>query len=351
MFWSRKQVSYRAYLTLSLFLIGCLHTLIFAVFQIPGNFLLGSGAEDLILDCKLVLYACAIGTALAHQYFCRIFGLRRVLYWGLLFNFFGLMILWFNQISPVNGFIPLIFLDMILFGIAITSVICALITYMVLEYPKKIGVGITALFISFNAGSMLAPVMLDIFNYFSIKMAMYPFLIALLVFAIWFVHAYFFDPPVPAHIERLRKGTLLWKELHYSLGLFAIAVVAFGLTETTFYIWGLLQVKAVLGPQIANEIISVFWLFVIFGQIFLLVPLYFFAARRVFYFLIGLSIGALINFPVQTTLPGIIFGLAIGGLGCSAMVPILLSMIEREVLHFSFRHRVLPYIERSEERR
>ena len=345
MFWSRRLASYRFLLTMSLFLIGCLHTMIFAFFQIPGNFLLGSGAEDLILDCKLVLYACAIGTALSHQALCRIFGLRKVLYLGLLFNLFGLAILWFNQVSPVKGFVPLIFLDMIFFGISITSVICALITYIILEYPKKLGVGITALFIFFNAGSMLAPVLLDIFNYFSAKTAMYPFLIALLIFAIWFVHAYFFDPQVPAHIERLRKGTLLWRELHYRLGLFAVAVIAFGLTETTFQAWGLLQIKATLGPQIATEIISVFWLFVILGQIFLLVPLYFFAARRVFYFLIALSVGALINLPVQTTLPGIIFGLAIAGLGCSAMVPILLSMIEREVLHFSFKHRVLPYIE------
>lgn len=341
-FWTQKMMSHRFLLTIGLFLIGGLHTMIFAIFQIPGNFLLGSDSPELMFYCKLILYVCAVGVSLSHAPICRRLGLRKALYLGMIFNFLGMTILWISQ-SVQSGHLALIVLDMVFFGLALTSVINPLITYIVLEFPKRVGAGITALFAVFNLGVMMAPLLLDFFRAFSY--AIYPFLLFLLLLSIWFIHAFFFDPPYPTHLEHLRKGSKLWKQLHYRLALFVLAIIAYSMTETTFNLWGVVQMRDLLGLDLADETISLFWLFMIVGQILLLIPLYFYPAKRVFYILIAVVAAALFFFTKQDTLAGFIIAVSFGGFGCSAIFPILLSMMEGELQPFAKGTRLLPYIE------
>ncbi len=345
MFWQNQTISKQIVLTLSLYLIGGLHTMIFAIFQIPQNFLLGHTSTDLAFKSKIVLYGFAIAASLSHQFLCRKIGVRKTLYIGLLCNIFGLLILMLNQFAGEKGGIYLVFLEMVLFGIALTSVINSLITYIILQFPKKVGAGITALFAVFNGGVMLAPILLNSIANQNANNYIYPFLISLLLLSLWFVHIFFFTPVFPTHLEHLRKGSLIWKELHYRLGLFVLAIIAYGLTETTFNLWGFVEVKNALGTTLANNAISVFWLFLIVGQILLLIPLYFFPARRLFYVLILIMMSAAIYFPLQNQLSGFMIGLAMAGFGCSAIFPILLSMMEREMLLFAIGNRLLPFIE------
>jgi hypothetical protein len=341
-----KVFSIRFLITLSLFLIGSLHTLIFAISQLPENFLLGQHSHALTIACKIILYTCAVGVAFFHQTLCSKFGLRKTLYLGLLCNLFGLIILLLNQFLDSKGIFFLIILDMVFFGLAITSVINALVTYIIIEFPKKVGIGIVTLFAFLNLGAMLAPVMLEFFQRLGLAGYVFPFLIALLLFSLWFVHTYFFEPPMPPHMVYLKKGDVLWKELHYRLGLYVIAIIAYGLTESTFNLWGYERIQEVLGSSVANETISIFWLFLIIGQISLLFPLYFFPAKRVFYCLVLLIMSAGYYFSFQNTLFGFISGLAAAGFGCSAVFPILLSMMEKEILPFAHGTHLLFYIEK-----
>ena len=337
-------IPHRFLLTIGLFLIGSLHTMIFAIFQIPGNFLIGEQNPELAFYCKIILYVCAISVSFSHQLLCKKIGLRKTLYVGLLFNLFGTFALWLNHTLHSNA---IIILDMIFFGLALTSVINPLITYLVLEFPKRIKPAITALFAFFNVGVMLAPLMIDVFKDVLSGLAVYPALIALLVLGILFIHFFFFDPPYPAHLEHLRKGSIIWKELHYRLGLFVVAIIAYAMTETTFNLIGFIEIKNVLGDAVANETISFFWLFMVVGQIFLLFPLYYLPANRVFFFLILLIITAQILLPYQTHVGGFIAALAIAGFGCSAIFPVLLSLMEKEIVPFAKGSHSLPYIETS----
>ena len=341
MFWRGHLLSERLITTLGLFTIGSLHAMIFAVFQIPENFLLDRNSPELAFYCKIVLYSFAIGASLSHQLLCRKIGLRKTLYVGLLCNLLGLATLMLNKLS--GGSLFLIFLDMIFFGIALTSVINALVTYIILEFPKKIGTGITAFFACLNGGVLLAPFLLNVFLHR--ETLFYFLLMGLILLSLWYVHVTFFEPPFPAHLAHLRQGTLIWKELHYRLGLFVTAIVCYGLTETTFNLWGFIQIDNVLGTLIANETIPIFWLFLIIGQILLLIPLYFFPAKRIFYLLILTVFAAGIYFSHQTHLAGFISGLALAGFGCSAVFPILLSMMEKEILSFAEPSQLLPFIE------
>lgn len=344
MFWNREGLSGRLIIIVSLFLIGAIHTLVFAVFEFPSNFLLGKAASYAFY-CKIVLYAMAIGVSFSHQSICRTFGLKKTLVVGLLFNSFGLVTLWINKY--LGGLVPLVFLDMFFFGVALTSVINVLITYIVLELPKAVGVGIITLFAAFNAGVMLAPLTIDIFHRSPFPEGIYIFLLLLLLFAARFVAKHFFEPPYPPHLRHLRKGTLIWRDLHYRLGLFLLAVIFYGLTETTFNLWGFVKIASQIGESIANETISLLWLFLIIGQLVLLIPLYFFPSRRIFYFNIVALICDLFFFSRQTHLAGFITALMIGGFFSSVIFPILLSMIEKELIQFGKKKEILPYIETS----
>jgi hypothetical protein len=83
----------------------------------------------------------------------------------------------------------------------------------------------------------------------------------------------------------------------------------------------------------------------IVGQVILLLPLYFLPARLVFYTLILLIIVALTMFPMQDTRTGFIAALCMGGFGCSAVFPILISMIEKELFQFAKGSRLYPFFE------
>lgn len=336
-------IAARLIMPLSLFLIGALHAMIFAFFEFPGNFLLG--VEEIAFACKIVLYTCAIVTSLSHQWICRLLGLKRALVWGLFFNIFGLLTLWINQ--EIGTWVPLIFLDMIFFGIALPSVINALITYLILEFPRHIRTGIISLFAAFNGGVMLAPLLIEIFNPSPHREAIYPLLLFLLFLSIWFVAKLFFDPHYPAHLEHLRRGTLIWKELHYRLALFLLAIICYGLAENTFNLWGFAKLQQFFGTSIADETVSLFWLFLIIGQVTLLIPLHFFRESSVFYLLISLLMADLYFLSSQMHLQGFIASLIIGGFGCSVVFPLLLAMVQRELAVIARKSHILPYVETS----
>jgi MFS family permease len=317
--------------------------MIFGIFELPENFLMGLQSKNFEMICKVIFYAVAIGISLSHQQLGHKLGLRKTLYGGLICNILGISALLLSR--SIGGWPPLVVLNMIFFGAALTSVINSLVTYIILEFPDKVGFGIVALFAFLNIGQMLSSILLEIFQGLHLEAVLYPFLIFLLLLSIWFVHKYFFDPFFPPHMEHARKGTLIWKELHYRLALFVIAIVAYGLTETTFSLWGYTHIEKFQGLVTANELIPFFWLFMIIGQMILLLPLYFFPQVRIFYSLIIIIIGAAFYFPLQSNVPGLLLGLIAAGAGCSAVFPILLSMLEKELFSLVRDQRILPYIE------
>lgn len=335
-------------LTVALFFIGTLHTLIFAIFQIPQNFLTGVHSLEFTLLCKFFLYFLAIIVSFNHQLLGRKLGLRKTLYLGLLSNLLGLTAMVLNQtLFPTQGNLLLIWMSMSFFGLSLSSVLNCLVTYITIEYPKELGMATIILFAFFNLGPLLAPIVTTIFPLNGLHSLMYHLLWILLVVAIWFVHHYFFDPPVPVEKIHMHKGTIIWKELHYRLALFVMAIFSYGVVEGIYDLWGYLQVAANFGLELAGEVIPIFWLFLIVGQILLLAPLYFFSAKRIFYLLIAIIIIASFYFPNQERLSGYILWIAIGGAGCSAVFPILISQMEEEISPFAIGSHRLPYIEKS----
>jgi hypothetical protein len=330
---------------IGILMVGCLHTLIFTTFQLPGNFLFDLHGPELAVYARMLFYFCAVATSLCHQAICRAIGLRKSLQIGLFLNTIGLLILLFHHQMSGPLSTVLLWINMVLLGVSLTSVINALVTYTILRFPNKTTPAITLLFATFNGGVLLAPIMLNLFQRHSSETYAYLLLIFGMLLSMGYVHFLFTDPLFPKHLSHLRKGTFIWKELHYRLALFLIAIILYSLVETTFSLIGHEQIASLFNPLVANDTISFLWLFMIIGQALLLLPLYFYPAVRIFYGLVVLVVIAAILFPLQQHLTGLSACLILAGFGCSAMFPILLSMMEKEFLCLVEPAHLLPYIE------
>jgi hypothetical protein len=332
-------------MTISLLLITSLHTMIFTFFQIPDNFL----NEELIgklFYLKVLVYVSALIITCLNQKIMQAISLKHTMICGLLCNLLALGLIWISL--SMGGNLVLIVFSLFFIGLALPSVFNCLITYFVLEYPKKTGVGFVALFAFANGGVLLSSILFAAFRANHFSEGFFLLTMGLLVIAAFFVAYRFFDPRTPKHFEHFRRGTLLWKEMHYRLALFVLAAMAYAMAESTFSLWGEVYMRQFISAIASSETISVFWLSLIVGQLLLLAPLYFIPAKRIFPILILFVAFALFFFRQQMHTSGFLTSLILGGLGCSAIFPILLSFMEKELMLVSGRSHqesFLPFIE------
>ena len=330
-------------ITVMLFLIGAFHTMVFSFIQIPGTFIAEDLSEDPIIY-KAILYLFTVGVSCFHQPIARRFGLKKVLIYGLLGNVIGLLLLFVHHFleHPVYHFS--LYLSMAFFGSSMLSVINSLVTYIILEFPAKSVSAITALFIFLNGGIMLTPVTLTAAAAAGLGWSFFFIVIALLLLAMLAVKTLFFEPEYPKHLEHLRSGSLIWKEMHRRLALYVLAIFIYSVIESTFSLWGAVLLLAHAPAIIAENAISIFWLFMILGQMLFMIPLYYLEPRKVFYYLMPLIIAALLYTPAQTHLSTISVGLAIGGMACAVVYPIVLALLEMEIIQASLMSQHVHYL-------
>lgn len=343
--------SFRYLMILSLFFISGLHAVAFGIVQYPSNFLTSNIPENFHLGLLAILYGSVIVTAILSQILTRSLGLKRVLMLGLFLYFLGLLLFFIPQWILGDFLFTYTFLSlgMLFLGIAFSTVFIGLVTYLILEVPRHLGTAVIILFAFMNLGAMLSSIFLNIFSSGRSESGFLGVMEGLILLSILFIYKYFFNPVFPQHLLHLRKGTRLWKEMHYRLLLYIAVIILYGFCENTFNLWGGKFMGFFLEERLVNNAISVFWLFMIVGQILMLIPLYFVSARNVFYFLVFLIILALFSFPFQTNLGGFIAMLVLGGTACSACFPILLAMMEEEIKEMrgsvDSRLKILPYLE------
>lgn len=320
--------------TIFLFFIGALHTMIFSFFQFPGTFVADDLAQDPIAS-KFVLYFFSIAVSCFHRPIVKRIGLKKTLSYGLIGDAIGLFMLYLQHFHDPSTRYVTLFLATALLGAANLSVINSLLTYIILEFPKKTIAAITGLFASLNLGIMSTPLALKMVDVRGIEWHFFFFLVALLIAAVLSIRFFFTDPIFDKSLEHLRSGSELWREMHRRLALYVLAIILYAWIESTFSLWGSVQLFNHLPRLIAESASSVFWIFMIIGQLVLLVPLYYFQPRKFFYFLIPLMLVALIYIPNQTELWNISFGLAMGGISCAVVFPIFLSLMEMEIIQGS----------------
>jgi MFS family permease len=343
---------HRMLVIIGLFSIGCLHAVIFGFLQYPENFLTRTISSFFQKILLFSLYFTAIFVACISQFISRKWGLKRPFIYGLWAYLFGVIIFYFAHTFVRNIYLSdtLLILGMILLGFAFSAVFVALTTYITLEFLEHTAMGITILFAFMNLGAMLSPMLLNVFNSWNIGWLFALILCVLMLISIRFVKVNFFDPKFPKHLQHLRKSSILWKEMHLRLGFYVLAIIFYGLVENTFNLFGEQYLSFYLTKTQAYTITSIFWLFLIIGQIFVLIGLYFTTPKKVFLTLVGLIILSFILLPQQKFFSGSAIILALAGIGCSACFPIILAILEVELkdIFKSEKHKsLLPYLEIS----
>jgi hypothetical protein len=325
-----------------LFFIFSLHTMVFALIQWPESFLYEEFKNSYPNILKLLFYFSALVVGCLHQPIARAIGLKKPLILGMISTAVGFFLILLYHLFQHDQTLTVVlpFFTVVFLGIALLSVINCLITFIILVYPKRTLLAIIALFAFGNFGVMLAPFLLVLAGGETIALIL--FVILLLLIFSWLVHYLFTEPKYPLHMEHLRSGTLIWVEMHNRLVLYVLAIILFGTIDSTFSIWGGAHAK--VAGVTEGEVGVVYWIASIIGQLLILIPLVFFEPRRVFYLLACILGAALLFLPFQSESTSVLAGLAMGGLGASAILPIMLALLEMEVIHVALAGRHAHYL-------
>lgn len=336
-----------------LFIISILHGLIFATAQDITRFL--SQAMDAALDAhrgilSLSLYFSGVAVPLLNQRFCRLWGIKRVFISGLCANFVGIGFFLLTNFLTAGSFVSylLIVFGMLSLGAAISSIATILATYVVVEFPKIIALGLILFYSALNFGFQLSHPLLTYFSEVGAQGAYLVGLTLVMAFFVLIVRLYFVAPAIPGHLDEFRKGTQIWKELHYRFGLFIVAMIFYGMIETTFTAFGHRYLEDFVSIDAANSALFFFWLALNLGQIGIGVPAFWLLPSKVLKILPLFIITALVLIPFQTEASEFLMAFSIGGLGCSAVFPLLIAMIILDIKSLAQRdahESMIPYME------
>jgi MFS family permease len=337
-----------------LFLIVILHAFVFGSVQdvlwlFSG--VLGIQIENIQSWLTMPLYITAVLTALNTQRLCRKMGIKKVLLSGLAANLIAFAFFYlFYVVFPLSG--PLAYLFLILgmaaAGFAITSVATVMSTYVIVAFSKVIALGLVILYSGLNLGISVSNPLFSVFSKANLQLVYMGLLAVLVILAIGFVHSRFTQPEIPSYLNERRYMGRLWSRLRGRLVLFMIAMVLYGLIEYTFNLFGYSFVAQKLSSVAADKALIVFWLALNIGQIFIGVPAFWIRPSRVVAVLPLFMILALILLPFQSQEGALLLNIIIGGLGCSAVFPLLLAMLALEVIgpsHSQAKEENIPELE------
>jgi MFS family permease len=349
----RKLHSSRIVLLTILFLLAFISAMLFQFIQVPDVFHPEKFSDFSKLVKRLImitLFASAVVAAMCNQLFARLFGIKKVLLLSFLFHLLALIFL-----TPIHLGLGTFaesrlfaFVGMFFLGFAVTTILISLNTYVIIKMPGKVTFGILMLSVFANIGAFVSPLLFRLFGHFDMEWLFILFFFLLILGSIFVVARFLCDLPFPKHLVHLRKGTLIWKELHVRLLLFVFIVLFYTFCENTFNVWGLIYLFNFFEINPANEFISMFWFFLIIGQIIVVYLARKIDFRKIYYLLAMLMIVALIILSYKPQANWTIAALIIGGLGCSACFPLVLVMLEKELIYLTKVYRrlfYLPYLE------
>lgn len=318
-----------------------LHAMLFGCVQNSETLVSTQIAEHWI-ELKGILYTVAIIVSFLHPFLTNKFGLRRILTLSLLSDAMGFICFLIQHFwySPFAFIFP--YLGVAFFGAAALSVLNCLLIYIIWDYPKKTVMGITALIAFANIGFFLDLLIAGIKNIHLYQTELFLLLIALLLFFTATSSLIYDEPPYSKDIKSLRSGSLLWKEMHQRLFLFLLAIIFYSATEATFNFWG----EAFLESLAISFLIplALFWIGMIAGQFFLLIPLSYGDPYKILFGKVSIVVIALIMIPFLKAHGHLNSSFLLGGLGCAGIFPILLSLLEAELIHIALISRYNDYI-------
>ena len=316
-------------MTLGLFFICSIQMMIFGFVQMFDP-LVGPETLSKVIPLNIFFYSVMLITSVLHPYIMRSFTLKFALLAGLVCDLVAVSIWLVNE--SMGGSVSLMFVSFFFVGVANVSVVNCLITYLVVEFPKSLGFAMIGLFLFANIGMAVQATLFSIWTERSFYPTFCIISITLLFLSVGFVYTQFFNPIVPKHLVHLRRGSLIWKEFHYRMALFIVAMLFYGMIETVYSSWGNIYLLNFINEKETNFAVTYFWIAMVFGQLALLAPIYYYSARKVFSLLLLYGIGVSFFLERQTEVHHLMYGYVAAGFGCSIIFPMLLAFFEKEVM-------------------
>jgi hypothetical protein len=338
-------VDFRYIMAFVLVLINAIHFMVINFFEIPGNFY-ETAIEHYETELEIIYYGIAILSTFCYPMIARKISLKYTLITALLCDLLGLFMIWLCTFT--GGTYIFALLATLFKATAFLTVTISAITYLVLEFPKTLIASIMALFAFGDVGGILANLLFTALTGTQYGIGFFLLSTVLLVGLIWYIAATFLDPQFPKHLQKLRKGSLIWKEFHYRLAFFLLAGICYGFTESVFSGWSEIYLLKFLPQDFVTATVSLYWLAMLVGKFILLIPAYFLPVHRLFPLLIMATIGSIIFIQGQSQFTGVLLGFGLAGISLAAVMPIIIGTMEGEIItssKLSHRNNYLPFIE------
>lgn len=265
-------------------------------------------------------------------------GGKRVFLLGLAADLFSMALLFISQFATGNH--PLAYGILLaataFLGVGFGFAVPALNTFTATFFPEKIDTAILTLNALLGLGTALAPIFAIIFVglgfWWGLPIMMGGLTLALLLFGLRLPLKEGSRPPVPANAGQVRPSAM---KMPARFWIYAAFALVYGICETMNANWATVYLSNELGASttLASMALTVFWVTVTAGRVFFAAiekwcpPQWTYRALPI---LLALAFLATAWTPkAHPFLAILFFGLA--GLGCSALLPLVISFGQREL--------------------
>ncbi len=310
----------------TLYLIGLIQGISFTLIPGASAFLVSPNGFHLTSIQYGQLFVPMILLSIIASFFGGLFakkwGIRRVSVFSGFLNFVSMILFALSVFYLENGFFPLL-ICLFFLGAGFGANLATLNSYVINFFPKKSSAALTALHATLGSGTAIGPLLfqfsLDVLYWWIAPL----FLASIYLILIYFTWKFF---PLNLNLPKNTSGTLS-KRVY----LFALIALLYGICETAFGNWTILFLKTTKGfvAEKASFSLSLFWASVTLGRIFAAL----FALRispYLIYFSISLIfIASLLLLDFSNFL---FLSFLIAGLGCSAFLPLTVSLGQKQDL-------------------
>ncbi len=311
---------------ITLYLLGLLQGITFTLIPGASIFLTSKEGFDLNQTQYGQLFIPMIIMAILFSFFgggvAKFWGIRRVSIASCMINFLCMAVFALSARFISDGFWILL-VSLFLLGAGFGANLATLNSYVLEFFPKHASSALTALHATLGIGTAIGPIFFQFAEHF-LYWWMAPSILALGYLILISLCLRFF----PLYLE-LPKS-MNWK-IKKGVWIFFAVAILYGICETAFGNWGILYLKTIrdVPAEMASISLSFFWAAVTFGRMIASISAIWISPKKI-YGSIGIVLIAsllILDFSHYATL-----AFLIAGLGCSAFLPLTVSLAQKEDL-------------------
>lgn len=299
------------------------------IFKSPDHHHLTSGEYGLLFLPMIVcaILASSLGGALARRW-----GLKRVLLAGMGTYTAALLVLALSQlfVGPGGAAKGLVFAAIMLLGIALGATLTALNAYAAAFFSGRSEAALTGLYATMGLGMALAPLLVGVFVgrgvWWGVPLAGGLYYLSVLLVGLAL--------PLAVAVAETEAATFAAqvRKLPPRFWGYAGLILFYGICETAFGHWAVIYLHEDKGLSVqwAGFALSAFWGMLMMGRILASILSLYYPVRALLVGLPLLTLATFVALPLVSGTVGNVIAFGLGGLACSAILPLGISFAEQE---------------------